>query len=260
MIQIISQDIYGTFINICFFPAIGKAQKISYLIPMKLPFSRNHNFTGRHQELSKMHEVLKDDSDTSHLRIAVLYGLGGMGKTQLANQYAYLHEGDYTSTWWVNAKTTETFSQGFFDIAQELIAHHARIRVHTGQKPDFPWIATALGLPVDTVNEQGQLLISQDLAQIQVIIDAVKAWLAAEENHQWLLIIDNYDDLESVDIRGFLPTNSPGSAIITTRSPDTRRLGRGIEIARVEQEDALEILRKSANTDIDEFHKGKPFL
>ena len=47
----------------------------------------------------------------------VLHGLGGIGKTQLAIQYAYIHQKDYTSVWLVNASTTQTLSQGFLEIA-----------------------------------------------------------------------------------------------------------------------------------------------
>jgi hypothetical protein len=41
---------------------------------------------------------------------------------------------------------------------------------------------------------------------------------------------------------------------------DTRRLGRSVEVFKVEQEDALEILRKSAQTEIDDFDRGESWL
>lgn len=224
---------------------------------MKLPFPKNHNFVGRDDELSMVHKLLQGSSDSDHAEVVVvLHGLGGMGKTQLANQYAYLHERDYTSIWWVNAKTTATLSQGFCDIAQELITHHARIRVHTGQKPDYPWIATALGLPHDYVSKEGLLLTALE-GSMKIVINAVKSWLAAEDNRGWLLIIDNYDDLENVDTRDFLPTRSSGKIIITTRARDTRRLGYGVEVAEIGQEEAMEILRRSAHTEIADFDRGR---
>lgn len=225
---------------------------------MELPFLRNVRFTGRQKELIKIHEVLKGrDSDPSHLRVAVLHGLGGMGKTQLTNQYAYLHEKDYSSIWWVNAKTVEALSQSFLGICQGLIAYHARIKAYAGQKPDYISIATILGLAPDDINLKGQLKTSADSAER--IVDAVKSWLttAARESYQWLLIIDNYDDLETVGLQDFLPTNSPGSIIITTRSRDARRLGSDIEVAEVEHEDAVEILRKSARTEMVDFDRGE---
>lgn len=223
---------------------------------MKLPFQKNHNFTGRKQELSEIHALLQGpDIDRSNTRVVVLHGLGGMGKTQLATEYAYLHAENYTSIWWANAKTMDSLADSFVEIAQELIAHHARIRVHTGQKPDYAWIATALGISPDLVNPKGQLKSSP--TSIELIVDAVKSWLVAGDNQTWLLIFDNYDNLEDVDTRKFIPTNASGNIIITTRAIDTRRLGRSVEVAEVGEKDALEILRKSAQTELTAFESRK---
>jgi hypothetical protein len=226
------------------FLAIGERQKITYSIPMNLPFSMNRNFTGRQQELLSIHEVLRgDESDASHQRIMVLHGLGGLGKTQLATQYAYTYENDYTSIWWVNAETTATLSHDFLKITQKLITHHAQMRTRSGQEPDHSWMGTMLGLPPDVIDETGRLRASTDS---KPIIEAAKMWLADEENQKWLLIIDNYDDLENVDITEFLPTRSPGSVIITSRARDSRRFGESLEVIEVEEEHGIEILRKSA--------------
>lgn len=70
-----------------------------------------------------------------------------------------------------------------------------------------------------------------------------------------LLIIDNYDDLENVDMVDFLPTGS-GSVITTNRAPNSRRLGEGLEVGVVPLEDGIEILQKSGGTKMEEFDKG----
>ena len=64
----------------------------------------------------------------------VFHGLGGLGKTQLANQYAHIHQKDYTSVWWVNASTTQTLSQDFPGIAEQLLSYHTKITV-AGRMP-----------------------------------------------------------------------------------------------------------------------------
>ncbi|KAI5836931.1 hypothetical protein DFP73DRAFT_620673 [Morchella snyderi] len=169
----------------------------------------NRNYTGRQQELLRIHEVLQGhESDASHQRIMVLHGLGGMGKTQLATQYAYTYEKDYTSIWW------------------KLITHHAQMRTRSGKEPGHSWMGTMLRLPPDVIDETGRLRASTDS---KPIIEAAKMWLADEENQKWLLIIDNYDDLENMDITEFLPTRSPGSVIITSRVRDSRRLSESLE-------------------------------
>lgn len=233
-----------------FLLAIGESQNISYSIPMNLPFAMNRNFTGREQVLLHIHEVLQG---AAHEHIAVLHGLGGIGKTQIATQYAYSYAKDYTSVWWVNAKTTSSLSRDFLKIAQELILHHARVRTRTGQQPDYSWIAALLGMPAGAVDETGKLV---GLVDTGPIIEAVRSWLADPGNQKWLLVIDNYDDLENVNIIDFLPTCSAGSVIITSRARDSQRLGKGLAVEEIEQGDGVELLRKSAGTGMDQFERG----
>jgi len=79
---------------------VDQALRASYSIPMCLPFQKNDNFTGRDRELAEIHEALHSpDTPLPGRRTVVLHGLGGIGKTQLAIQYAYIHQKDYTSVW-----------------------------------------------------------------------------------------------------------------------------------------------------------------
>ena len=227
--------------------------KVSYSIPACLPFHRNNNFTGRDRELAEIHKVLHSiDATTSHRRVMALHGLGGIGKTQLAIQYAYIHQKDYTSVWWVDGSTTQTLSQGFLGIAQQLLSYHAK-KATGGLKPDHAQMAAVLGLPPDVVDQNGKLTTSRDITE--TVVNSIKEWLAAEDNNQWLLIIDNYDDM-SVNIYDFLHPRSSGSILITSRSRDTRRIGEALEVQEVTQEEALEILRKSAHMDVASFQEG----
>ena len=220
---------------------------------MCLPFHKNDNFTGRDRELAEIHRVLNSaDATISQRRVMVLHGLGGMGKTQLAIQYAYIHQKDYTSVWWVNASTTQTLSQGYLGIAQQLLSHHTQKAV-AGLKPGSASIAVALGLPSGAVNKDGELNASGDITRI---IKAMISWFAAEDNSRWLLIFDNYDDLRNVNIFDFLHPSTLGSILITSRSRDTCRIGKALEVQEVTEEEALEILRKSTNRDMAAFQKG----
>lgn len=141
----------------------------------------NHNFSGRKEEQLKIYEGLNGtEVDTSHRRIMVLCGLGGIGKSQLAAQYAYDCENTYSSVWWVNAKTTTSLSQDFFIIAQKLVSHHAGVRTSIGQNPDYSWLAAMLRLPVNAIDQSGKLAASTDM---ESIIQAVKSWFSNKDNH-----------------------------------------------------------------------------
>jgi hypothetical protein len=50
-------------------------------------------------------------------RIA-LYGLGGMGKTQVALEYAYRHKDDYRYAFWVSAVHEAQIQSGFGNVTR----------------------------------------------------------------------------------------------------------------------------------------------
>lgn len=68
--------------------------------PFRLPFPRNDYFTGRIDILTQIHDTLP------HHPVA-LCGFGGMGKTQVAVEYAYQHAAEYTYVFWLMALRLE---------------------------------------------------------------------------------------------------------------------------------------------------------
>ena len=134
-------------------------------------------------------------------------GLGGIGKTQTALEYAYLHRHDYQAIFWVRASTRE-----------EIIS-------------DYTNLARLLHLP------------EQNAQDPQLIIDAIKRWL--HHNTKWLFILDNADDLEMV--ASYLPdTTANGHIILTTRAKATGNIARKIELPTMPQpEGALLLLRRA---------------
>ena len=232
---------------------VDQGLQVSYSVPMRLPFHKNDNFIGRDRELIEIHKTLHNADATPRRRVIVLHGLGGIGKTQLAIQYAYIHQKDYTSIWWVNASTTQTLSQGFLGIAQQLVSYHTK-NTMAGLRLGGARVAIALGLPPDVVDQNGELNASRDITGI--VVNAMISWFAAENNNQWLLIFDNYDDLRNVKIYDFLHPSSLGSILITSRSRDTCRIGKELEVEKVTENEALEILQKSAGRDMVSFQQG----
>ena len=64
------------------------------------------NFTGRADLLDQLHQRLSPGQAAAvvQTRAQALHGLGGVGKTQLAIEYAHRHAGDYDLIWWVAAE------------------------------------------------------------------------------------------------------------------------------------------------------------
>lgn len=80
--------------------------------------ARNADFTGRADTL----ELLRDKlSGSSAVVVAqALYGLGGVGKTQVALEYAYRFMADYDLVWWVPSELAEEISLSLAELARKL--------------------------------------------------------------------------------------------------------------------------------------------
>jgi hypothetical protein len=63
---------------------------------------RNPRFTGRDGLLIELRRRLQAGAGT--LAVQALYGLGGVGKTQLALEYAHRFAADYDLVWWIDAE------------------------------------------------------------------------------------------------------------------------------------------------------------
>ncbi|WP_308123724.1 FxSxx-COOH system tetratricopeptide repeat protein [Modestobacter marinus] len=64
--------------------------------------ARNPHFTGRDDMLAELRRRLRAEQPT--LVVQALYGLGGVGKTQLALEYAHRYAADYDLVWWIDAE------------------------------------------------------------------------------------------------------------------------------------------------------------
>ncbi|MEE1757251.1 FxSxx-COOH system tetratricopeptide repeat protein [Streptomyces sp. SP18CS02] len=79
---------------------------------------RNRRFTGRRGILEELRTSLTADRDGT--AIVAVHGPGGVGKTQLAMEYAHRYAGEYDLVWWVRASTTSTARENFAALATEL--------------------------------------------------------------------------------------------------------------------------------------------
>jgi hypothetical protein len=63
------------------------------------------SFTGRDEQLAALHAQLTGQGAATLVPTAALYGMGGVGKTQLALAYAQRYRQEYQLGWWVPAET-----------------------------------------------------------------------------------------------------------------------------------------------------------
>jgi tetratricopeptide (TPR) repeat protein len=176
-----------------------KQRKPDYLY-WNLP-PRNLFFTGRDEYLKNL------EHGVAHGRAQAISGLGGIGKTQTAIEYAYRHRDQYRAVLWSGADSRDALVSG------------------------FTAIASLLDLP------------EKDERDANVVAQAVRRWL--ERQTGWLLILDNVEDLAGV-VKPFLPASGTGHVLMTTRLQATGAIAQNVELEKMElDEGALFLLRRA---------------
>lgn len=85
-----------------------------------VPYPQNPLFTGREAELEAIRKALASGQRAAIGQTRAISGLGGIGKTQLALEYAYRHRSEYRYVFWVLADTRDTLTSGYLTIAEVL--------------------------------------------------------------------------------------------------------------------------------------------
>ena len=131
-------------------------------------------FVGRDDQLAELDAIVGAGSG---LIAQAVYGLGGVGKTELALQYVHRYRSRYRVVWWVTAETPGTIDDGLAKLAH---------RLH----PDVQIMAT-----------------QQEAAQWAL------AWLQSHDG--WLLVLDNVEHRHHVE--ELLGDLTRGHVLLTTR-------------------------------------------
>ncbi|KAJ5984268.1 hypothetical protein N7481_006367 [Penicillium waksmanii] len=155
----------------------GDQSEVHYVIPSL----ENHHFTGRESTLDELKQKLFLQGNTAE-KVA-LFGLGGIGKTQVALQLARwvkTHIPD-CSIFWAPALSLESFEQACSQISKKL-----QIEQHLD-------------------GENAMELVHQHLS--------------AEKAGKWLFIVDNADSggLLFDDLYRYFPASKSGVTLLTTR-------------------------------------------
>lgn len=172
---------------------------------------RNVNFTGREavfarlrrEQASKITAVLPEDPLPQALQ-----GLGGVGKTAVAIEYAHRYRSEYDVVWWIPAEQLSLVRASLAQLASQL---------------GFD-AAAATGIE----------------GAANAALDALRR---GEPYDRWLLIFDNADQPE--DFPEYIP-EGPGDVLITSRNPRWGSRAETVQMNVFSRQESMEFLRKRA--------------
>jgi tetratricopeptide (TPR) repeat protein len=82
--------------------------------------ARNLNFSGRDKLLEELHASLQAGSAAALVPRGALHGLGGVGKTELALEFAHRFASDYDIAWWIPAEQSTSVTAALATLAGRL--------------------------------------------------------------------------------------------------------------------------------------------
>lgn len=179
---------------------MSQREALKLPVVWNVPFGRNPSFTGRVDELERLRLVFHGAGPGATFQ--ALHGLGGIGKTQLAAEYAYRFAADYDVVWWVRAEEPVTLAADFADLA--------------------------LTLRLPGRNEGDQ----------RVSIEAVRQWLA--RNGRWLVIFDSVR--EPKEVAPYLTPSGAGHVLVTSRHASWSGVARPLSLRGLKRGDAVDLL------------------
>ena len=176
--------------------------------PRNLPFpTLGELFKGREADLDRLHAALTAKDGRAAVVGRALHGLGGVGKTRLAIEYAWRHEDEHSALLFLRADTPERLNAGLAALAG----------------PDL------LDLP------------EKDIPTDEVRIPAALGWL--EHHPGWLLILDNVDDEAAVAaVARLMARLKGGRVIVTARATNLPAAIRTLELDVLGEEAAVAFL------------------
>ena len=142
----------------------------------------------------------------------VLYGVGGIGKTQVALEYAYRYMKDFSSIFWLDARDHGSMQASLLAIVQNLVDHY-KTQFQAAEQPSFQ-ASRYLGLKA-ILDENGRII--PDHGSSKIIGEAIVDWLSRQNNGRWLLIIDALDDDTEAYVSELLSHIPWGRRLYTSR-------------------------------------------
>jgi hypothetical protein len=166
--------------------------------------ARNPHFKGRVDALRDVEESLTAGTTVT---VQAVHGMGGVGKTQLANEYAHTRAGRYDVVWWIAAENSALLPGELTELARALGAD-------------------------DSVTEPAHVR--------RFVHDELRRCSG------WLLVFDNAEDVESLRPwlpTAPQTPGTPGHVVVTTRLAGFEALGAVLDLDVIDTEAAIELLR-----------------
>ncbi|KAF2022643.1 FabD/lysophospholipase-like protein, partial [Setomelanomma holmii] len=153
----------------------------------------------------------------------ILRGLGGIGKTQLAVEFARRHHRRFSAVFWLDGRSEDSLKQSIASCASRI--------------------------PQSQIAETSRAYGADSSVDLDAVVRDVLGWLARSDNTAWLLIFDNVDreyskngsDADAYDIKCYLSGADHGSVLITTRLARLEQLGESQELGKVDKAQAKAI-------------------
>lgn len=157
-------------------------------------------FVGRNTELRRLAQLMVSSTNNMHRKVCLLHGIGGVGKSQLAAEFARKNQENFSAIFWIVGNSKERLKRSIAALAQRLPPHQ---------------------IPMEMI-----ISLSKDATpDFDTIAKGVLEWFSKRSNDKWLLIFDNVDreysaqseDPEAFNIKEYLPEADQGSILITSR-------------------------------------------
>ena len=162
---------------------------------------RNPFFTGRDAALAELDQRLRQ-AERSHVQAIV--GFGGIGKTQLAGEFAWRYRQHYRIVWWLPAEDATTLGLAFADLARQL------------------------RVPIPPA------------ASLDMIRHDLRRFLGERDN--WLLVFDNASSPEA--IKDYLPIPCNGRVLITSRDTEWDGVAETYALRQMDRVESIAFLKR----------------
>ena len=152
------------------------------------------------------------------MRILVVWGSVGTGKSQLVLNYIREHRQDYTVVFWIEAGSNESIERDYIQISRLLYSH--------------------------------QVDIGHEMVKVEDAVPAVKRWFHGREG-RWPVILDSADTFDNdrdksyIDLGFFMP-DTPGVHVVTASRSSTAKeitMLDAVEVADMEPLEAIELFQ-----------------